>query len=365
VTAGAAGNPAGNPAGRVRTEDAFDAEAMAAWLREHAHPAFAPLVVGTPEVRQFGGGASNLTYQLSFPGAQLILRRPPTGTKARGAHDMGREHDLQASLRPAFPAVPRMVAMCRDEEVIGSEFYVMERLDGTILRRDIPADLGLDEAGTRTLCERAVDLLVDLHRVDLDATGLRRLDRGEGYVARQVGGWSDRYRRARTPDVPDLEDVIAWLDARQPGDVARCLIHNDYRFDNMVLAPHDPTRIVGILDWELATVGDPLMDLASALAYWVQADDDPAFLEMRRQPSNATGMLTRAEVVDRYLAATGLELPEVGWGFYEVFGWFRLAVIGQQIYYRAYHGQTSNPMYAEFGALVRFLGRRCSAAIRP
>lgn len=353
----------GNPAGQVRPEDAFDADAMATWLREHADPAFAPLVVGTPEVTQFGGGASNLTYQLDFPDTELILRRPPTGTKAKGAHDMGREHDLQAALRPAFPTVPRMVAMCRDESVIGSEFYVMERLDGTILRRDIPADLGLDEASTRTLCERAVDTLVDLHRVDLDETGLRSLDRGEGYVGRQVGGWTERYRRARTPDVPDLEDVMAWLDAHQPADVTRCLIHNDYRFDNMVLAPDDATRIVGILDWELATVGDPLMDLASALAYWVQADDDPAFLAMRRQPSNAPGMLTRAEVVERYLGATGLELPEVGWDFYEVYGWFRLAGIGQQIYYRAYHGQTSNPMYAEFGPLVRFLGERCRAAI--
>ena len=354
---------AGNPAGPVRPEDAFDAEATATWLRANADPAFAPLVLGTPEVQQFGGGASNLTYQLSFPDVELILRRPPTGTKAKGAHDMGREHDLQAALRPAFPPVARMVAMCRDEAVIGSEFYVMERLDGTILRREIPADLGLDGARTRTLCERAVDRLVDLHAVDLDETGLRRFDRGEGYVARQVGGWSERYRRARTPDVPDLEDVMAWLDAHQPADVARCLIHNDYRFDNMVLAPGDPTEIVGILDWELATVGDPLMDLASALAYWVQADDDAAFLAMRRQPSNAPGMLTRAEVVERYLGATGLDLPGVGWGFYEVFGWFRLAVIGQQIYYRAYHGQTSNPMYAEFGGLVRFLGARCGGAI--
>lgn len=358
-----ASTDSGNPAGEVRAEDAFDVEAMATWLRTNADPAFAPLVTGTPAVRQFPGGASNLTYALSFPEVELILRRPPSGTKARGAHDMGREHDLQAALRPAFPPVPRMVAKCRDESVIGSEFYVMERLEGTILRRDIPPALGLDEARTRQLCEHAVDRLVDLHRVDLDATGLRGLDRGEGYVSRQVGGWTERYRRARTPDVPDLEDVMAWLAAHQPPDVDRCLIHNDYRFDNMVLAPDDPTRIVGILDWELATVGDPLMDLASALAYWMQADDDPAFLRIRRQPTHAPGMLTRAEVVDRYLSATGRELPGVGWDFYEVYGWFRLAGIGQQIYYRAYHGQTSNPMYAGFGPLVRLLAARCSAAI--
>ena len=346
----------------VRDEDAFDIERVAAWLRENASGAGD--LEGTPEVRQFVGGASNLTYLLRFAGGRdLILRRPPSGTKARGAHDMRREHDLQAALASSFPLVPGMVASCGDESVIGSEFYVMERIEGTILRRDVPPELGLDQAGVTALCENAVDTLVRLHDVDVTASGLAVLDRGEGYVRRQVEGWSGRYRRARTPDVGDFEATMAWLEAHQPPDRPHVLIHNDFRFDNLVLDQDDPTRIVGVLDWELATVGDPLMDLGSALAYWVQADDDPAFLAVRLQPTHSAGMLTRAEVVERYSAARGLDVTPEEWLFYDVFGTFRLAGIAQQIYYRYHHGQTSNPAYSRFGGLVRILDARCAALL--
>lgn len=348
-------------AARVRDEDAFDVEAMAAWLREHA--ADPTGLEGTPAVQQFVGGASNLTYLLRWPTRDLILRRPPTGTKAKGAHDMRREHDLQAAIAPTFPKVPRMVAHCADDRVIGSEFYVMERVVGTILRRDLPADLGLDEDGVRGLCLAAVDTLVELHDVDLEASGLGVLDRGPGYVRRQVEGWSARYRAARTPDVGDFEPVMAWLAAHQPEDRPHTLIHNDFRFDNLVLDPADPSRIVGVLDWEMATVGDPLMDLGGALAYWAQADDHPAFLAVRLQPTHVPGMLTRAEVVERYAAGRGLVVTPQEWRFYEVFGTFRLAVIAQQIYYRFHHGQTTNPAYQRFGDVVRILDARCAALI--
>ena len=351
----------------VRDEDAFDVGPVAAWLRENASAATG--LDGIPEVRQFLGGASNLTYLLRYAGGpasggrDLILRRPPVGTKARGAHDMHREHDLQAALAPVFPLVPEMVAYCGDEDVLGSEFYAMERIEGTILRRDLPADLGLDRAGVGTLCRNAVDTLVALHDVDLEESGLVRLDRGAGYVRRQVEGWTGRYRRALTPDVGDFEATMAWLDTHQPSDRPHVLVHNDFRFDNLVLDPEDPTRVVGVLDWELATVGDPLMDLGSALAYWVQADDHPAFLEVRRQPTHTPGMLTRVEVVERYASARGLEITPGQWLFYDVFGAFRLAVIAQQIYYRFHHGQTSNPAFGEFRDVVRFLDHRCTALL--
>ena len=349
----------------VRDEDAFDVERVAAWLRENASDAVDRAeLTGLPEVRQFVGGASNLTYLLRFhSGRDLILRRPPFGTKAKGAHDMGREHDLQAALAGAFPLVPAMVASCDDESIIGSPFYVMERIEGTILRRDIPPELGLDVDGVRALCENAIDTLVRLHDVDVTASGLAGLDRGDGYVARQVQGWTGRFRRAHTPDVGDFESTIAWLEANQPGDRPHVVIHNDFRFDNLVLDPGDPTRIVGVLDWELATVGDPLMDLGSALAYWVQADDDPAFLAVRLQPTHTPGMLTRAEVVQRYCSARSLDVTPQEWLFYDVFGTFRLAGIAQQIYYRYHHGQTSNPAYARFGDFVRILDARCSALL--
>jgi aminoglycoside phosphotransferase (APT) family kinase protein len=345
----------------VRAEDAFDVARMAEWLREHA--ASAAGLGGVPEVRQFTGGASNLTYLLTYPGRELILRRPPVGTKARGAHDMAREHDLQVALAPVFGQVPTMVALCRDESVIGSEFYVMDRVPGTILRSDIPAELGLAEAGVARLCDNAIDTLVALHEVDPAATGLARFDKGPGYVARQVGGWSDRFQRARTPDVPDCAEVMAWLDAHQPDDLPHVPIHNDFRFDNLVLDPADPTRIRAVLDWELATVGDPLMDLGSSLAYWVQPDDDATFQMFRRQPTNAPGMRTRWGFVQRYCAARGLSVPAGAWTFYEVFGLFRLAVIAQQIHYRYYHKQTTNPAFAIMGPAVAYLEGRCRRLI--
>lgn len=356
-------SPAGEVAGAgaVRAEDAFDVEAAAAWLREHASDATG--LDGTPEVRQFAGGASNLTYLLRWPARDLVLRRPPAGTKARGAHNMRREHDLQAALAPVFPLVPAMVGYCGDDDVIGSEFYVMERLEGTILRRDVPADLGLTQDAVNRLCRNAVDTLVALHDVDLEASGLARLDRGPGYVQRQVDGWVARYRAARTDDVGDFEATIAWLEAHRPDDLPHVLVHNDFRFDNLVLDPADPTRVVGVLDWELATVGDPLMDLGSALAYWVQPDDDPQALAIRLQPTHAPGMLTRAEVVERYTAARGIDLDPGRWLFYEVFGAFRLAGIAQQIYLRFHRGQTTNPAYGAFRDVVRHLDHRCSALL--
>ncbi|GAB2866632.1 phosphotransferase family protein [Nocardioides pacificus] len=346
----------GNPTRGLREEDAFDVEAAAHWLREHAAGDRTELAQ-TPEVHQYGGGASNLTYLLRYPERDLVLRRPPVGTKAAGAHDMTREFRLQAALAPTFPLVPTMVALCEDESVLGAPFYVMERIEGTILRRDLPAELAPEDAST--LCSNALDVLVDLHAVDVEAAGLGSLGRGPGYVERQVGGWSRRFRTARTEDVGDFEDVMAWLEAHRPDDVGSCLIHNDFRFDNLVLDADDPLRVVGVLDWELATVGDPLMDLGSALAYWVEADDDDFFQAFRRQPTTAPGMWTRAEVVAAYGERTGRTVTPEQWLFYEVFGLFRVAVIAQQIHYRYFHAQTTNEAYAMFGPAVGYLESRC------
>ena len=352
------GDPAeGNPARPVREEDAFDAAAMAGWLRAHAAAEFAGDLDGVPEVRQFAGGASNLTYLLRYPARDLILRRPPAGAKAKSAHDMGREYRIQHALRPVFPLVARMAAFCDDPAVIGSEFYVMEKLEGTILRRDLPWDLAPEQVST--LCGNAFDVLIALHSVDVPGSGLADLGRGEGYVARQVAGWTDRFSRARTDDTGDWTSVTGWLDAQQPPDVASCLIHNDFRFDNLVLDPHDPLRIVGVLDWEMATVGDPLMDLGGALAYWVEVGDDEFFQGFRRQPTTAPGMWTRAEIVARYCERMGFSMTPEAWRFYEVFGLFRLAVIAQQIWYRYVLGQTHNEAYAVFGPAVAYLETRC------
>lgn len=334
----------------VRAEDAFDVDAVAAWLGR------GPIA----EVRQFPGGASNLTYLLRMAeGPELILRRPPAGTKAKGAHDMGREFRIQSALKPVFPQVPTMVAHATAEESpVGTELYVMERLRGLIPRRDFGFPLSAAQADR--LCDAAVDTLVALHGVDVPAVpGLAALDKGEGYVARQVGGWTRRLDAARTDDTGDWSDITGWLDAHQPADVASAMIHNDYRLDNMVLDADDPTRIVGVLDWELSTVGDPLMDLGCTLSYWVQADDDDFFKLTRRQPTADPGMWTRQQVIDAYLERSGLSLDAEGWRFYEVFGLFRFAVIAQQIWYRYFHGQTTNEAYAAFGPAVAGFEARC------
>ncbi|MBB6628076.1 phosphotransferase family protein [Nocardioides sp. KIGAM211] len=359
--AGSRPTDAGNPARPVRDEDAFDVEAVAAWLREHA-TAYHDDLVGTPEVRQFPGGASNLTYLLRYPTRDLILRRPPRGAKARSAHDMGREFRIQSALAPVFPYVPAMVGYCQDESVIGSDFYVMERIDGTILRHDLPAPMTPEEAST--LCQHALDVLVALHEVDVEAhEELAALGRGEGYVARQVAGWTDRFAKARTDDTGDWSDIVAWLEEHRPDDVAQVLIHNDFRLDNMVLDPEDRLTVIGVLDWEMATVGDPLTDLGGMLSYWVEAGDDEFFQMFRRQPSTEPGMWTRQEFVERYCARTGHVVTPEQWRFYEVLGLFRLAVIAQQIWYRYAHGQTTNEAYAVFGPAVAVLEARCRSRI--
>ncbi len=351
----------------VRAEDTFDVGAVTSWLREHAAPEFSELVGGgTPEVGQFPGGASNLTYLLRYPAGALILRRPPVGAKARGAHDMGREHRIQSALRPVFSLVPAMVGFCDDHSVIGSDFYVMERIDGAIARRELPWSLAPEDVSV--LCGRFWEVLVDLHSVDVDAVPeLAALGRGEGYVARQVAGWTERLASATTDDLGDWSDVTAWLDAHQPADVAQRLIHNDFRLDNVVLAPDGPSgapRVVGVLDWEMATVGDPLMDLGGSMAYWIEAGDSAFLQRFRRQPSHLPGMWTRAEIVERYAERTGQAVTPGQWRFYEVFGVFRLAVIAQQIWYRYFHRQTTNEAYAVFGPAVGELEQRCRALLK-
>ncbi|WP_158888402.1 phosphotransferase family protein [Amycolatopsis anabasis] len=338
----------------VRAEDGFDVAAVHEWLSGEIDGLVTP-----PRVRQFPGGASNLTFLLRYPDRELILRRPPSGHKAASAHDMRREYRVQAALKPVFPYVPTVRAFCADRELIGEEFYVMDRLDGLILRGDLPPGLPLDAPAARALSTGLIDRLVELHQVDVDAVGLRDLGKGAGYVERQVRGWSERYRKARTDNVPEFTEVMDWLAANQPGEVRICLIHNDFRFDNVVL--DDRLDVVGILDWEMATLGDPLMELGSTLSYWVQADDDDVFQASRRQPTHLPGMLTRAEVVEYYARRSGIAVEN--WTFYEVYGLFRLAAVLQQIYYRYTTGGTSNPAFKDFWQFVGYLDWRCKQVI--
>jgi aminoglycoside phosphotransferase (APT) family kinase protein len=296
-----------------------------------------------------------------FPDRELVLRRPPAGARTGTAHDVAREYHLQRRLRPHFAYVPAVVGLCEDESVAGRPFYVMERIDGVVPRAEMPAAIGTAPARMAGLADRFVGVLAELHAIDVDAAGLADLGRGPGYVERQVGQWTERFRRVRTENVPDFEAVIGWLAAHRPDDCGRCVIHNDFRLDNLVLDPADPLRVRGVLDWELATVGDPLMDLGSSLAYWVEAGDGPVARRLKRQPTDLPGFPTRAEIVRRYGERTGRDVG--GWAFYEVFGLFRVAVIAQQIYRRYLDGGTTNPAFRDFWVWVGAAHGRARAVI--
>ena len=327
---------------RIRTGEELDASRIDPYLKANI-----PGLVGEPAISQFPGGASNLTYLIEYPGRELVLRRPPFGQKAKSAHDMGRGFRILNQLKDAFPYCPRAYAHCSDESLIGSGFYVMERVRGIILRSDLPQELALGADATRALCKSFIDKLVELHRVDYNACGLADLGKPQGYVQRQISGWSERYEKALTPDAPHWHAVKDWLHAKMPADYPTpAIVHNDYRFDNVILDPANPMQIIGVLDWELTTLGDPLMDLGNTLAYWIEADDPAPVQLMRRQPSNAPGMLTRREFVDYYAERSGIQIDN--YDFYYTYGLFRLAGIVQQIYYRYYHGQTADKRFAQF-----------------
>lgn len=344
-------------AGAVRSGEELDLAAVDRYLKAQIGG-----LSGTPELQQFSGGASNLTYLLRYPEREMILRRPPIGAQVKSGHDMLREARIMTRLQPVFPKVPEVLATCDDQEILGCDFYVMQRLNGIIPRRNLPRGLELSAEQTRQLCVNVIDTLIELHAVDVHAAGLDDIGKGEGYVQRQIEGWTERYARARTWNVLPMKRITRWLAERMPADSGICLIHNDFRFDNVVLDAADPLRIVGVLDWEMATLGDPLMDLGSSLAYWIEAGDNRYAQGMRRQPTHLPGMFSRRELIDYYLDQTGRS--HVDFAFYEVYGLFRLAVIAQQIYYRYHHGQTRNPAFKNLWLGVNYLGWRCGQIMR-
>ena len=326
----------------IRSGEELDASLIDPYLKSHISG-----LTGQPVISQFPGGASNLTYLIEYPGHALVLRRPPFGQKAKSAHDMGREFRILNQLKDAFPYCPTAYAHCTDLTLIGAEFYVMERVKGVILRADLPGELSMTPQDTRRLCHSFIDTMVELHQVDYTACGLGELGKPDGYVRRQINGWCERYEKALTPDAPRWEAVKTWLQLNMPADHPKpAIVHNDYRFDNVILDAQNPMQIIGVLDWELTTLGDPLMDLGNTLAYWIQADDPAPVQLMRRQPSHAPGMLTRRQFVDYYAERSGIQIDN--YDFYYTYGLFRLAGIVQQIYYRYYHGQTQDKRFAQF-----------------
>jgi len=304
-------------------------------------------------LRQFPGGFSNLTYFLETATGGYVLRRPPFGAQIKGGHDMGREFRVLTTLQAAgFPQLPKPVLFCEDETVIGAPFYVMERVNGVILRANSARNPALTPELMRRLGENLIDTLAELHTLDVQKTGLLALGKPEGYVRRQVEGWIGRYEKARTDDIPAMNELAVWLRGNLPTEQAPAFLHNDFKFDNVVLSP-DLTRIEAILDWEMATVGDPLMDLGASLAYWCEAND-PDFLKAFNL-THLPGCPTRREAADRYAARTGRDLTHLP--FYYAFGLYKNAVILQQIYARWKAGLTSDPRFGRLLPGVVELGR--------
>ncbi|MCC6648042.1 MAG: phosphotransferase family protein [Polyangiaceae bacterium] len=337
--------------GAPRDGEALDEAALGGYLRAHAG-LDGPLVV-----RQFPKGHSNLTYLVQVGDRELVLRRPPFGSKVKSAHDMGREHRVLSALHGRYPA-PRPVALCEDPSVLGASFYVMERLRGVIVRKDFVGEPPPPDV-VRRVHTSLVERLADLHALDAGAVGLGELGKPEGYVERQVTGWAKRYQASQTDDVPVVEQIARHLAAHLPRESGAALIHNDYKLDNVVLAQDDLASVVGVLDWEMCTLGDPWMDLGTALGYWMDPDDDEALQLIRWAPTTLPGSLSRREVLALYEARTGRAVVDPA--YYYAFGLWKTAIVLQQIYYRYKQGLTKDARFAPLGLAVKVL---CDQAAR-
>ncbi len=332
----------------VRSDERLDLDALEPWLREHL-----PHTAGPFTLRQFGGGHANLTYLLGFGEHEYVLRRPPLGPIAPTAHDMQREHRVLRRLGEAFPLAPTSFALCTDHSVLGADFHVMERRHGRVIRSELPPDLANQPAVNRRIGEMLVDVLADLHQVDPAAVGLDDLGHPEGFARRQIDGWGRRWAAAQHEPVPDVDAMLHWLEASVPAPQRTALLHNDYKLDNVLVDRGDAATPVAVLDWDMTTRGDPLMDLGYLLNFWNETGDDPRWHHVSKMPTNHAGFPTRAEVVERYAARTGLDLDAIAW--YHVFGVFKLVVIVQQIYIRFVRGQTQDQRFAGYDERVRDL----------
>lgn len=310
----------------------------------------------TLAVRQFGGGAANLTYLLDYGAQQYVLRRPPLGPVAASAHDMGREYRVLSVLHQAYPYAPRAFLFCDDLSVIGAPFFVMERRQGVVVRRTMPEAYAAMPNAARRMSEALVDALAAFHAVDYDALGLGGLGKPAGFIDRQIEGWYRRWHAAKTADLPDMDAVYAWLKANQPANTRVSLVHNDYKLDNVMLAAGDPGRVVAVFDWDMCTLGDPLADLGALLTYWTEPSDPPYLQATAMMPLGEPGFLSRAELVARYAAKSGRAVEAID--FYHALGLFRLTVIIAQIYIRYARGQTQDSRFAAMEFMIPALARR-------
>ena len=342
--------------GPVRAGEELNLPQLESYLRARLPDFIAPATV-----EQFPRGYSNLTYLLRCGQREWVLRRPPFGNPVKTAHDMGREYRVLSALKKVYPPAPRTFLYCDDPAILGEPFYIMERRRGVILRQKLPPGLALDPDTARRLGEAFIENLAALHRIDYVGCSLGDLGKPAGYVGRQVSGWIERYHKAQTDELPALDLAARWLADHQPTESAAALIHNDYKYDNLVLDPNDLTHIIAVLDWEMATLGDPLMDLGTTLGYWVELGDPDTLHAAAFGPTTLPGSLTRRELVERYGQCTGRDVSDIL--FYYVFGLFKIAVIAQQIYARYKRGLTKDERFAGLIHMIVLLGEQAVQAI--
>lgn len=341
----------------VRAGEELDRLKLSSYLHEHLSNFGGQGIV----VEQFPSGFSNLTYLIRIGDEEFVLRRPPAGAQVKSGHDMGREFRVLSHLRSAYEKVPRAILYCDDESVIGAPFYLMERVKGIIIRSRVPKGFELDRGLVGRITTAFVENLSEIHAVDYQACGLGDLGQPVGYVQRQVDGWANRYLAARTDAVPPMERAAVWLTDNQPGESGAALIHNDYKFDNVVLDPQDPSRIVAVLDWEMATIGDPLMDFGTALGYWIDEDDPIEWRNPSMGLTRLPGQISRREMAELYTRASSRDLSQMV--FYYVFALFKTGVIVQQIYKRYRLGFTQDERFAGLNVVVRACGQMAELAI--
>jgi aminoglycoside phosphotransferase (APT) family kinase protein len=347
----------------VRAGEELDWTSLEAWLRDRLAASSIPVadLRERMQVAQFPGGHSNLTYHVRFGGTELVVRRPPFGPVAPTAHDMAREYRWLAAVNPFFPLAPRVCALCENPAIVGSVFYVMERHHGIVVRDEEPPCIRNQPDVRRGVSLAVVDALADLHAIDIATSGLSHLGKPRGFVERQVRGWTERWNRSRTSDVPEMEAVARWLVASLPPNPEQpAIVHGDFKLDNLMLDPADPCELVAVLDWEMAAVGDPLVDLGILLAYWVSTAP-PDHRDALTTVTTLPGWLTPGELVERYAARSGRDLARLK--FYETFALFKIAVVVQQIYFRFVNGQTGDPRFANLGDRVTYLARRAESLL--
>jgi aminoglycoside phosphotransferase (APT) family kinase protein len=332
---------------QIRQGEELDAKTLTNYLNQNVNG-----FGGEVTITQFPGGFSNLTYLVATPQKEYVLRRPPFGANIKSAHDMSREYNVLSTLMPVYDKIPKPVIYCEDEAIIGAQFYLMERVKGIILRNKVPKDLSLPPELMKQISENVVDNLVNLHALELNDSNLINLGKPEGYTQRQVEGWIKRYRNAQTDEIPSMNELAEYLPTAIPETEEVAFIHNDYKYDNLVLNADNLAEILAVLDWEMATIGNPLMDLATSLAYWAEGNDSPAL-----KPFSLTwlpGNLNRSEVLARYEEKSGRTATNMV--YYFAFAAFKLGVIVQQIYSRFKQGKTSDPRFAGLIYVVQACG---------